>query len=316
VWRGAQTLCPPPRMMALMPHIHSHILYLRQLSVRLIRMLPAILALMFAAPAFPQDAQALLARHGALNEQLAHNPFNRPVYLESNQASDRLQGEVYAELEQPFSLVEPGLQGTGHWCDILILHLNVKRCQGTDASALKVLLGTKHDDAPEQAYEVDFNYKVVAASDTYLRIQLGAPKGPMGTQDYQIVLEAAPLSAKRSFLHLSYSYGYGAAARLAMNAYLATTGRNKIGFSVTGQDADNKPVYITGVRGVVERNTMRYYLAIETYLASVNLPPAEALEKRLNDSYAATEVYAKQLHELDRKEYLEMKHHEVELQRQ
>jgi hypothetical protein len=280
-----------------------------------LRLAGVCLAALLAIPAWAQDAPALLARHDALSAQLASNPFNRPVYLESTQAPDRLQGEVYAEIEQPFSLVGTNLKEMNHWCDILILHLNVKGCTGMAAgNSLKVLLGTKHDDPPENAYAVDFSYKVVTASDNYLRVQLDAAKGPMGTQDYRIVLEAAPLAPHRSFLHLSYSYAYGAAARFAMNAYLATTGHNKVGFSVTGNDTNGKPVYITGVRGVVERNTMRYYLAIESYLASATLPLAEALEKRLNDSYAATEAYAAQLHEMDRKEYLDMKNHEVELQ--
>ena len=86
---------------------------------------------------------------------------------------------------------------------------------------------------------------------------------------------------------MSYAYGYGIAARLAMQAYLATAGRDKVGFTVTGKDADGKPTYIAGVRGVVERNTMRYYLAIDAYLAATPLPAAEQPEQRLRDWYAA-----------------------------
>ena len=73
-------------------------------------------------------------------------------------------------------------------------------------------------------------------------------------------------------MHLSYSYDYGVAARVAMQGYLATIGRDKVGFSVVGTQADGQPVYIGGTRGVVERNTMRYYLAIEAYLGALSLP--------------------------------------------
>ena len=97
----------------------------------------------------------------------------------------------------------------------------------------------------------------------------------MGTKNYRLMLEAVPLDAKRSFVHMSYAYGYGFAARMAMEGYLATLGRNKVGFTITGQGNDGKPVYMGNVRGVVERNTMRYYLAIEAYLGALALPPAE-----------------------------------------
>ena len=124
-----------------------------------------------------------------------------------------------------------------------------------------------------------------------------------------------PLDSSRSFVHMSYAYAYGAAARFAMSAYLATAGRDKVGFSVVGKGEDGKPIYIDGVRGVVERNTMRYYLAIEAYLGSLSAPPGEQQEKRLRDWYAATERHAQQLHEMDRDEYLTMKHHELQRQR-
>jgi hypothetical protein len=128
------------------------------------------------------------------------------------------------------------------------------------------------------------------------------------------MLEAVPLDAKRSFVHMSYAYAYGAAARLAMQAYLITAGRDKVGFSVTGTGKDGKPEYVDGVRGVVERNTMRYYLAIEAYLGALAAPAADQPDKRLNDWFAATERHALQLHEIERDEYMTMKRHELQRQ--
>ena len=70
-------------------------------------------------------------------------------------------------------------------------------------------------------------------------------------------------------MHLSYSYGSGVAGRLAMQGYLATAGADKVGFTVTGRDGSGQPIYIGGVRGAIERNAMRYYLAIDAHLASL-----------------------------------------------
>ena len=53
---------------------------------------------------------------------------------------------------------------------------------------------------------------------------------------------------------------------------LATLGRDKVGFSVVGRAADGRPVHVEGLRGAVERNTLRYYLAVESYLGALALP--------------------------------------------
>ena len=280
-------------------------------------LLGLLCAAVLTGPVTAQDAVTLRARHAALREQLGNNHFQRPLYLESTQTSGDLKGEIYALVEQPYNMVGPALQGMDYWCDILILHLNVKNCQGAGTGAgdtLTLVIGTKYDQPLESAYRVDFSYNVGVASSDYLQVLLNAEAGPLGTKNYRIMLEAVPLDARRTFVHMSYSYAYGMAARLAMQAYLATIGRNKVGFSVVGQRADGQPLYIGGVRGVVERNTMRYYLAIEAYLGAVNLPLPEQPEKRLVDWYAGIERYPVQLHEMERNEYLEMKRREVKRQ--
>ncbi|MEP6825957.1 MAG: hypothetical protein ABI919_14200 [Ramlibacter sp.] len=115
-------------------------------------------------------------------------------------------------------------------------------------------------------------------------------------------------------MHLSYSYGYGMAGKLAMQGYLATVGADKIGFTVTGRAADGKPQHIGGMRGAVERNAMRYYLAIDAYLDSLTLPAAQQAEKRIQNWFTESERYPRQLREMDRGTYVAMKRQEVERQ--
>ena len=267
-------------------------------------------ALLFVPGAHAQDAAALRARHAALRDALASNAFQRPLVLESTESNGNLTGEVYAVIAQPYSVVGPAMQGTDHWCDILIVHLNVKRCTAHasgEQSVLSLAVGRKYDQPLADAYRVDFAYRVGASSADYLKVMLSAEAGPLGTKDYRIAIEATPIGEKTSFVHMSYSYGYGVAARLAMQGYLATIGRNKVGFTVVGRELDGAPVYIGNVRGLVERNTMRYYLAVEAYLGAYALPAAQQDEKRLNDWFSAVERYPRQLHEMEREEYLAMK---------
>ena len=263
--------------------------------------------------ALAQDAAALKARHGALTAQLAENPFNRPLVLESVEATGELKGDVYAVINHPFASVAQSLKTADQWCDVLILHLNVKHCKASKANppVLSVSLGRKFDQPLDDAYKADFIYQVAAEQADYLNVQMTAASGPMGTRNYRIGMEAVPLDDKRSFIHMSYAYGYGTAARLAMNVYLGTIGSDKVGFSATGRGADGKPTLVGGVRGVVERNTMRYFLAIESYLAA---PAAAQTDQRLTAWFDATERHAQQLHEMDKAQYVDMKRKEVKRQ--
>ena len=290
---------------------------LRRFTALLLTTLVTLTLGLGTAPAQAQDAAALRAKHEALRDQLASNQFQRPLYLESTQSATELRGDVYAVVEQPYSVVGPALQGMDHWCELLILHLNVKHCAYTGkppAEVLSLSVGRKFDQPLEDAHRVDFSYSMPAAGADYIRVQMAAETGPLSTRNYRLALEAVPLDAKSSFIHMSYAYAYGAAARMAMQVYLATAGRSKVGFSIVGKGEDGKPIYIDGVRGVVERNTMRYYLAIEAYLGAVTAPPAERLERRLRDWFNATERHALQLHEIERDDYLAMKRREVQRQ--
>lgn len=267
-----------------------------------------------SSPVFAQEAPALLARHAALREQLDASPFNRPLVLESTQVGDTLRGEVHAVIQQPFAALSHALQGVDHWCDILILHLNVKRCQvmtTPSGPVISMAVGRKHEQPAQDAYPVELAYRVSGHSADFLEIRLDAAQGPLGTSDYRILVQAVPLDARHSFLRLSYSYEYGLMAKMAMRAYLATLGRGKVGFSVVGRRADGSPVHVSDVRGAVERNTMRYYLAIEAYLGACQAPAAEQPLRRMQSWFDAVERYPRQLHELSRDEYLTMKRREV-----
>lgn len=273
----------------------------------------ACAGLALAAVPGTNAAASLRAKYLSLGEQLRHNPFQRALFLDSTESSNDLKGDVYALVDHPFATVSAALNGPTQWCDVLILHLNIKYCHAaTDkaGSALSVSIGKKYAQPLDDAYQVEFAYRVAAATPNYLEVQLNAEKGPLSTSDYRILLEAVPLEGGRTFLHLTYSYAYGLAGRLAMKAYLATIGSDKVGFTVVGRQPNGQPEYIGGVRGVVERNTMRYYLAIDAYLGAYTAPPPVQLEKRLQNWFAATEQYPRQLHEVGRTAYLDMKRSE------
>jgi hypothetical protein len=286
-----------------------------------------ILALLAAAvlqcPSWAQstglsDAAGLRSDYTALKPLLADNAFRGPLHLASVETDHSLQGDVHAVVEYPFAQVSAALGRPEHWCDVVSLHQNTKYCRQTladGAPRIDLRVGKKHDQPLEAASLVTFAFRTVSAASDYMAVELKSPDGPFDTSDYRIVLEATPLPGDRTFLHMGYSFSYGAIGRAAMRVYLRTIGRNKVGFTLASRPGE-PPEYIGGLRGLVERNTMRYYLAIEAYLSALSTPPAGQLEKRLSAWYDATEKYPRQLHEISREEYLAMKRDEYRRQQQ
>ncbi|HEX7606155.1 MAG TPA: hypothetical protein VF348_05555 [Usitatibacter sp.] len=260
-------------------------------------------------------AATLRAKYAGLHDKLERNAFGRELYLSSREESGQLTGEVYGVLEFPFAQVASSLREARSWCDVLILPYNTKHCYAAPGEAARTLamrIGRKTEQPAELAYPLEFNYQIAARAPDYYRIVLSADKGPIGTRDYRIVLEATPLDEKRTFIHFGYAYAFGAMSRLALQVYLGTVGASKVGFTVTARDERNRPTYVGGLLGATERNTMRYFLAIDAYLASLSVPAAARVDQRLGAWFTATEKYPEQLHEMDRGEYLSMKQKETQ----
>ena len=263
------------------------------------------------------SAESLRAQYVSLGERLRYNPFQRALALDSAESNADLKGDIYALVDYPFAIVSAALNNPGHWCDVLILHINTKYCRATSnqtTTTLNVNIGKKTPQSLKDAYPIEFTYRGIAATANYLEVQLNAREGPLSTSNYRIQLQAIPVGSGQTFLHFTYSYDYGLAGRLAMKAYLATLGSEKVGFTLSDTSTNGQPDYIGGMRGVVERNTMRYYLAIDAYLIGLGEPASVRLQKRLQHWFNATEQYPRQLHEVSRTAYLNMKRSEYQRQ--
>jgi hypothetical protein len=257
---------------------------------------------------------ALAARYTAMATELSASPFKRPVLMHSQQTQDGLVGDVYALVDHPMATVRTHLGLAEHWCDVLALHSNTKYCRATTDQKpprLAVYIGTKSPQELARSVRADFSFQAVSATDQYLEVVLSAPSGPMGTSNYLLRLQAVPVEGGKTFLHFTYSYAVSALGRVAMGAYLMTGGAGKVGFTVVGDPAAKPPHYIDGVLALLERNTMRYFLAIDTFLQFADAPASQQLDMRLRGWYAAVEQYPVQLHEMELPDYLAMKRAEV-----
>lgn len=91
------------------------------------------------------DATRLRALYQNLKPQLDNNAFHRRLYLDSQESFSTVTGEVYAEVDYPFATVSNVLdyqsQGLANWCELLILHPNIKYCRapGTNSDNMLAL---------------------------------------------------------------------------------------------------------------------------------------------------------------------------------
>jgi len=259
---------------------------------------------------FDDDAEALMDTYVRITPKLENNVYGIPVYIESNGENNTMLGEIYGLIQHPYEDVRQALGTPDNWCEIAPQHFNIKACtyQHLDGYCeLTFYTGRKYYEAPDDVYQVPYQFSRSDNGNGYFHASLTATKGPMGTKDYRIEVEAISLKDSRTFIHFSYSYKYNALTRMGMTAYLATLGSNKVGFSATSEDEQGKPIYVDGLRGIIERNAVRYYLAIQSYLDTKNMPAEKQFNARINHWFDLTENHHLQLYEMDKEDYLKYK---------
>lgn len=237
----------------------------------------------------------------ALADTIRRDGLAARLLIQSGEQGGTARGSVDAIVDYPFAELNSALAGIDPWCEITFLHFNIKACvyrESSDGVLVTLYSGRMHYLPPEQAYRNEYVFREVRRTETQLALSILGADGPFGTRDYEIRIDAAPLGDQRSLLRLSYSVSYGLLTRTAQRLYFATAGRHRIGFSTE----NDKP--IRGLRGMMERNTMRFYLALQAYLES---PEDGALTQRLARWHALTLEHPAQLKELPLEEYLDNK---------
>jgi len=195
----------------------------------------------------------------------------------------------------------------------LLLLSNTKSCvvgRQDEAPSLQMRMGTKGPQALATTTPMNFKFETSAPQATVLETHLSSNSGPMGTKDGKLRVQAIAVGPNKSFIHLHYSYSSSLAGRLATGVYLQTLGRGKVGFSKEQAEA-SRPAdahWVGGVRGIIERNTMRYFMGLSCGLQFASTDaPAQRFAQMAPCWYDDTERYPQQLHEMGRSEYLEMK---------
>jgi hypothetical protein len=263
-----------------------------------------------AAGSVQRGEDILLESYHSNLAAMHKSSFGLPLLVTSYEKKDRSHVDVYGIFDYPFGSVADTLKIPANWCDIIGISPNVKACTyGKQVSdgLLNIYVGRKGYRSPEDARRVISRFKVAEQRPGYLNILLAADTGPYGTRNYRMEVEAVPVAAGKTFIHVSFEYSDSAALRMVEKAYYATLGHNKTGFTVIGTDDDGKPVLVGGRRGAIERNTVRYYLAIRSFLTVQRLPAEQRFSRVIGDWYDLVSRYRQLDVGLDRQEYLDTK---------
>ncbi|WP_455206450.1 hypothetical protein [Kaarinaea lacus] len=267
----------------------------------------------FAGSTTSSEYKSLESQYQSIKALLETNQYGVPVYIHSDFQTDIATGEVYALLDHDFQTVAANLGSSDHWCDVVLLHINVKGCDldtgNKSQDQLTLYVGRRFYQTPEEAHEMQYRFNKVNATPDYLHVSLTAGDGPFGTSDYLLTFEVIPFDTSSSFIHFKYSYHYGLMAKLAIDGYLATIGRHKVGFTVSDYDGENQPIYVQGLQGIVERNSMRYFIAIRSFLDTSDLS-REQWDDRIKHWYQLARGFERQFMEVRDGEYIETKRKE------
>jgi hypothetical protein len=242
-----------------------------------------------------------------LRPRLAKSPLRGGLVLNSSESSDRTNGDIYAVMDVALQRLEQINRDPVRWCEILLLMSNSKNCtSGIDRNSPVLLLqmGTKGPQDLSSTMAMDFHFSSSKVQAPVLETLLSSSAGPMGTKDGTLRLRAISLPGDQAFIHLHYSYRSSMAGRFATEMYLQTLGRGKVGFST---EAGSEHL-VGGVRGIIERNTMRYFIALGCALQfSATELPAQRFSRMTACWYDETQRYPVQLYEMPRADYLDMK---------
>lgn len=279
-----------------------------------------ILSSLFAVGLSHADSQpylALKAKYISIQPQMDKADYREPIVVQSLVKTDVAQGDVYARLDTRLHDLAELFISAEALCDVLILHLNVKACvvhTSDSKSMLDIYIGRKYYQAADSANKVTYHLSAHHSSSNYIAVSLSATEAPYGVSSLNIHLEAAELDDAHVFLHMSYGYGYTDLGKIALQGYFLTLGRNKVGFSHVGHNADGSPVYVKGMQGMVERNAMRYFLAIKAYLDTKSVDNPVGFKRRLERWFDLTQEHKRQLYELPKSEYISIKMREKGLE--
>ncbi len=262
------------------------------------------------------DAHQLLSQYRQFSTNIKPIDKSLPLRIQSNEQDRSLRVDVYGVVSHPYSRVADALSSPAAMCDFLILNMNVKTCtymRENRRASMVIYVAGKNYAPLYRTLKIEPYFELQKKSKNYLRVLMASRKGRWGMKEYSVLVEASPYENK-TLVRFSSNYHASRINKAATTTYLKTFARKKVGFTVVGRNKQGLPEYVRGMRGVIERNAVRSYLALQAYLETASMPPNRRFESRLRRWFELTDVYTRQLHEMHWQPYLHNKRREYQNQ--
>jgi len=253
----------------------------------------------------------LVAQYHEMEKTGSRLAATLPMYLKTVQKDNVLNVSLFGRIPFKFSDVADVVARPASYCDFLPLMFNVKSCvitQFNPATHMKFYVAGKHYSSPLASYRIHAMFRQVNQTPEKIRIRLESEEDSLGKSGYDVDLVAIPLEGE-TLLYLKSRYAPGRITRMATNTYIKVFAHDKPGFTEI-QEPGGKKKLITGFPAVIERSSVRAYFALKAYMLNYHLPPDKRFEACLSTWYDLNEPYKKQLYELGRDQYLQIKRRE------
>lgn len=262
------------------------------------------------------DSRLLLNQYHQFSATTKPLDRNLALRIQSHEQDRRLRVDVYGIVNQPYPRVAEALSRPAAMCDFLILNMNVKTCtyeQAGRRSYITIYVAGKSYAPLYRTLEIEPYFELQKKGRNYLKVLVASREENWGMKEYSVFVEASPYG-KATLVRFSSTYFASRINKIATTVYLKTFARNKVGFTVIGHNEQGLPEYVRGMQGVIERNAVRSYLALQAYLETANAPAELRFESRLRRWFKLTDVYKRQLHEMHWQSYLLNKRREYQNQ--
>ncbi len=262
------------------------------------------------------DSRLLLNQYRQFSATTKPLDRNLALRIQSDEQGRRLRVDVYGIVNQPYPRVAEALSSPAAMCDFLILNMNVKTCTYEQVGRrlfMTIYIAGKNYAPLYRTLEIEPYFELQKKDRNYLKVLVASREASRGKTEYSVFVEAVPYG-KATLVRFSSKYFASRINKAATTAYLKTFALNKVGFTVIGRNNQGLPEYVRGMQGVIERNAVRSYLALQAYLETTDAPVNLRFESRLWRWFKLTNVYKRQLHEMHWQSYLLNKRREYQNQ--
>lgn len=208
-------------------------------------------------------------------------------------------GYTEIPLEDGWEHVHRKLKNPVTWCRISLLVPDVRACQINEGEKTAIILSLR-SGGTEGVREIEHKFRVDKMGPQWIHVVFRADRAAMGVRDAGLSVVARQ-GATGVELELEYGLHPSIRSRLATSAYLVGEAGKRPGISYS-ISSDGIREYVTGVRALMERNAMRYFLAVLATLETDD--PVSAVDAW----YEMASRYKADLPEQNKDDYAESRH--------